>query len=130
MLHEVFEPSRSKSLPLEKTRSKLANPVELSWGLAAVLTGVASFDGDLLIGIFGTGFTLTELVSISFSGRDPISDLPGASCLASPRRSNGSARGHPHRWLRTLLIVNMNMHICLLSRLRYYHDYHYCSYHK
>ena len=29
---EVFERSRSKSLPLEKTRSKLANPVELSWG--------------------------------------------------------------------------------------------------
>jgi len=29
---EVFERSRSKSSPLEKTRSTLANPVELSWG--------------------------------------------------------------------------------------------------
>jgi len=27
---EVFERSRSKSSPLEKTRSKLANPVELT----------------------------------------------------------------------------------------------------
>jgi len=27
---EVFERSRSKSLPLEQTRSKLANPVELT----------------------------------------------------------------------------------------------------
>jgi len=33
--------------------------VELSWGLAGVSTGVASFDGDLLIGIFWTGFALT-----------------------------------------------------------------------
>ena len=29
---EIFERSRSKSSPLEKIRSKLANPVELSWG--------------------------------------------------------------------------------------------------
>jgi len=29
---EVLQRSRSKSSPLEKTRSKLANPVELSWG--------------------------------------------------------------------------------------------------
>jgi len=49
---EVFERSRSKSSPLEKTRSKLADPVELSWGLAGGSTGVASFDGDLLIAIF------------------------------------------------------------------------------
>jgi len=50
--NEVFERPRSKSSPLEKPRSKLANPVELSWGLAGVSTGVASFNGDLLIGIF------------------------------------------------------------------------------
>jgi len=31
-IKEVFERSRSKSWPLEKTRSKVANPVELSWG--------------------------------------------------------------------------------------------------
>jgi len=49
---EVLQRSRSKSSPLEKNRSKLANPVELSWGLVGVSTGVASFDGDLLIGIF------------------------------------------------------------------------------
>ena len=46
---EVFFRSRSKSSPLEKTRTQLANPVELSWGLAEVSTGVASFDGGLLI---------------------------------------------------------------------------------
>jgi len=57
-----FERSQSKKTPLEKPRSKLANPVELSWGLAGVSTGVASVDGDLLIGIFWTGFTLTGLV--------------------------------------------------------------------
>jgi len=48
---EVFERSRSNSSPLEKTRSILANPVELSWGLAGISTGVARFDRDLLIGI-------------------------------------------------------------------------------
>jgi len=48
--NEGFERSRSKSSPLEKTRSKLANPVELSWGLAGVSTGVASSNGDSLIG--------------------------------------------------------------------------------
>jgi len=36
-------------LPLEKPQSKLANPVELSWGLAGGSTGVVSFNGDLLI---------------------------------------------------------------------------------
>jgi len=60
-IYEVFERSRSKSSPLEKPRSKLSKPVELSWGLAGVSTGVASFDGDLLIGIFQTGFTLNGL---------------------------------------------------------------------
>jgi len=45
---EGFERSPPRSSPLEKTRSKLANPVEL----AVVFTGVASFDGDLRIGIF------------------------------------------------------------------------------
>jgi len=49
---EVFERSRSKSSPLEKPRSKLANPVELSWGLAGGSTRVANFDRDLRIGIF------------------------------------------------------------------------------
>ena len=51
-LVEVFERSRFKSSPLEKTRSTRANPVELSWGSAGVSTGVASFDGDFLIGMF------------------------------------------------------------------------------
>ena len=51
---EVFERSQSKSSPLEKTRSKLANPVELNRFrpvIDGVLTGVASFNGDFLIGI-------------------------------------------------------------------------------
>ena len=56
---EGFERSRSKSSPLEKSRSKLANPVELSWGSAGVSTGVARFDGDLLINILLTVVTLT-----------------------------------------------------------------------
>jgi len=60
LILEVFERSKSKISPLEKTLSKLANPVELSWGLAGVSTGVASFDWDLRIGIFETGFTLTR----------------------------------------------------------------------
>jgi len=52
-LIEGLQRSRSKSSPLEKTRSKLANPVELRWclGFRPVSTGVASFDRDLLIGI-------------------------------------------------------------------------------
>ena len=61
LFNRGFERSQSKSSPLEKIRSKLANSVELSWGLAGVTTRVASFDGDLLIGIFWTGFTLTGL---------------------------------------------------------------------
>jgi len=63
-IDEVFERSRSKSSPLEQTRSKLANPVELTGfdqGLAAISTGVAIFNRDLLIGIFWTGFTLSGL---------------------------------------------------------------------
>jgi len=53
-IYEVFERSRSKSSPLEQTRSKLANPVELTGfrpGLAAISTGFARFNRDLLIGI-------------------------------------------------------------------------------
>jgi len=52
---EVFERSRSKRSPLDRTRSKLANPVELPGFepvIAGASTGVASFNGDLLIGIF------------------------------------------------------------------------------
>ena len=51
-LVEVSQRSRSKSSPLEKTRSKLANPVELNWAFLPVSTGVASFDRVLLIGVF------------------------------------------------------------------------------
>ena len=57
---EGFERSRSKSSPLEKTRSRLANLVELSWGFDRI----ASFDRDLLIGIFLTGFTLSGLYNM------------------------------------------------------------------
>jgi len=57
----IFERSRSNSSPLEKTRSKLANPVELSWDLAGVSTGVASFNRNLLIGFFWTGFALNGI---------------------------------------------------------------------
>jgi len=46
---------------LRKPGQKLANPVELSWVLAGVSTGVVSFDGDFLLGIFETGFTLIGL---------------------------------------------------------------------
>ena len=52
---DIFERSRSKSSPLEKARSKLANPVELTGfdrGKLGVSTVVASFNEDLLIGIF------------------------------------------------------------------------------
>jgi len=77
----VFERSLSKSSPLEKTRSKLANPVELSWGLAGVSTGVASFDGDLRIGIVETGFTLNgQNYSHRKISEILLVDLSGSSC--------------------------------------------------
>ena len=53
---EAFEPSRSKSSPLEKTRSKLAKS-----SLTGGSTGVASFDRDLLIGFGLTRFTVSGL---------------------------------------------------------------------
>ena len=52
---EILQQSRSKSSPLVNTRSKLANPVKLSWGVRPVSTGVASFDRDLLIVFFRPG---------------------------------------------------------------------------
>ena len=57
---EVFERSRSKSSPLDETRSKLAKTRS---SLAGISTRVASFDGDLLIGNFLTGFTLTGQIN-------------------------------------------------------------------
>ena len=51
-IRDVFEQTRSKSSQLEKTQSKLANPIEFSWGLAGGSTGIASFNGDLLIVFF------------------------------------------------------------------------------
>jgi len=48
---------------LRKKRSKLAKPGRAYRITAGVSTGVASFNGDLLIGIFFTGSTLAGQVS-------------------------------------------------------------------